>query len=1110
MKEDEIEDITLRRISALSPAKRLLLEMKRGKKGEIPRITRHEYVPLSFAQERLWILDQLEPRSSAYNTCTAFRLEGPLDVSRLRRSLDELVRRHEVLRTTFREKDGDPVQVIAGSGDIDLAYRDFRKLATDTREPAAFSLINEDMQKPFDLEKGPLLRAHLLHLGKRKFILSFVIHHIIFDGWSEGVMSRELSEIYNAFAEGKPSPLPPLPLQYADFSVWQRNQLRGEVLESQLSYWKESLRDVPPVLEIAGARPRNEIATSPAATQPVELSRDLTAALSSLSRREGVTLFMTLLAAFKMLLHRYTGREDIVVGSPVANRNRVEIEDMIGFFANTLVLRTDLSGSPTFRGLLSRVREVALGAYAHQDLPFEKLVEELQPERNPGYNPIFQFMFVLQNTPAQPMTLSDISAAPLAFLSDAARFDLTLSLTETEEKICGFIKYHTGLFDPDTIARMAGHFRVLLEGAVADPDGTIAAMPLCTEAERADLLSFATGRRTPYPRDRCLHEIFETQVKVAPENVAVAGEEGSLTYKTLNRRANRLARFLGSMGVGPEVRVGIFMDSSPEMVVAVLSVLKAGGAYVPIDPFFPGDRVSFIIRDSGMAVLLTRTALKDKIADCPAKVFCMEDPEETLAAYEDSNPVNCAAVENQAYVLYTSGSTGQPKGVVVEQRQLLNYMQGIMEQTGMRPGESYAMVQPLAVDSCKTVLYPPLCSGGTLHVLPRDRAMDPAAVADYFRRHPIDVLKIAPSHLAALVDSSRGSEVLPRHLLIVGGESSSPEFMEKLAELAPATTVFNHYGPTEATVGVATYKVARSFLRRAKTVPLGRPLPNTQVYLLDKAMQPVPLHVPGEIWIGGAGIARGYLNRPELTSEKFIGDIFTGSDGSRLYRTGDLAYRLADGNIVYLGRMDAQIKVRGFRIEPGEIEAAIRQHPDSPDALVTVRDRPRGGGKSLVAYLVPRSRVPLIREMRDFLRQRLPDYMVPEAFAVLEEFPLTRHGKVDLNALPEPERTDDEPVRERVAPQSREEEAVARVWKEVLGVEQIGIHDNFFAIGGHSLLATKVISRLRLLFGPDLPLRSIFENPTIAGLSGSVTPKRGAVRETPRDAAVEKRREEER
>ena len=1072
MKGGKIKDLTLKRISSPSPEKRAF--------------------PLSFAQERLWILGQLEPESAAYNTCTAFRLEGPLDVSCLRRSLGELVRRHEILRTTFSQQDGDPVQVVAGAEDVDPGCRDLRALPEADRERAAFALINEDMQMPFDLENGPLLRSSLLQLGENTYILFFVIHHIIFDGWSRGVMSRELSEIYNAFAAGKPSPLSEPPLQYADFAVWQRRRLQSGALEAQLSYWKERLRDAPPLLEMAGTRPRNEIAPSLAATHDVKLPRDLTGALRKLGLREGATLFMTLLAAFMTLLHRYTGRDDIVIGSPIANRNRVEIEHMIGFFANTLVLRTDLSGGPTFRELLGRVREAALGAYAHQDVPFEKLVEELGPERNPGYNPIFQVMFVLQNTPARELTMHNVSAASLEFLADAARFDLTLSLTEGEG-MYGFIKYHSGLFSPDTIARMTDHFRVLLDGIVADPDRTIAKLPILTDAESTALLFFGSGRRTPYPMDRCLHEIFETQVALTPESVAVAGEESSLSYRKLNMRANRLARFLGEAGVGPEVRVGIFLDSSPEMIVAVLSVLKAGGAYVPIDPFFPGDRVSFIIRDSAIVVLLTSAALKKRLPDCPARVFCMEDQEGKLSGYDDSNPGNAATVENQAYVLYTSGSTGQPKGVVVEQRQLLNYLYGIMEQTGMGPGESYAMVQPLAVDSCKTVLLPSLCSGGTLHLLPRDRAVDPAAVADYFRSHPIDILKIAPSHLAALLDSAYAREVMPRHLLIVGGEPSSGEFMARLAALAPATTIFNHYGPTEATVGVTVYNVTRNFRQKDKTVPLGRPLPNTQVYLLDKAMQPVPIYVPGEIWIGGEGIARGYLNRPELTAERFVEDIFSGGNGGRLYRTGDLAYRLPDGNIVYVGRTDTQIKIRGFRIEPGEIEAVIRRHPDGPDALVTARDRTHGDDKSLVAYLVPRSRVPLFPEIRDFLRRRLPDYMVPDAYVLLEKFPLTRHGKIDLNALPEPELTDDGSARERVVPKTREETAVAQVWKEVLGLEQIGIHDNFFSIGGHSLLATKVISRLRRIFGPDLPLISIFENPTIEGLARSVmTPVPGA------------------
>jgi amino acid adenylation domain-containing protein len=1054
----------------------------------------------SFAQQRLWFLDQYEPNSSVYNIPSAQRLRGTLDVAILERSLNEIIRRHESLRTTFSMVDGEPVQVIAPSVNLSLPIVDLSDQPETEREEEARRLAHEEARHPFDLSTGPLFRATLIRLAHDDHILVLTMHHIVSDGWSMGVFHRELSVLYRAFTNGEPSPLADLPIQYADYAVWQREWLQGEVLDRQLSYWEKQLEGVPAVLNLPTDHPRSAVQTYRGNRQSIEVTRELTQALKALSRKEGVTLFMTLLAAFQTLLYRYTGQEDIVVGSPIANRNRTEIEGLIGFVVNTLVLRSNFSGNPRFTELLGRVREMALGAYAHQDLPFEKLVEELQPERSVSHSPLFQVMFVLQNTPSATLELQGLTVKLVPVGGEAAKFDLTLSIHEVPEGLEGSLQYNIDLFDAATIKRMFDHFQTLLESIVADPEQQISDLPILTQAEQRQLLVEWNDTEKDYPSDKCIHELFEAQAEQSPDAVAVAFEDQQLSYRELNARANQLAHYLQELGVGPEVLVGFCVERSLEMVIGLLGILKAGGAYVPLDPEYPKERLAFMLEDAQVSILLSqkrliedgRLNIEDRyplssVLYSQMKVVCLDRDLEEIAQQSQENPTSGITSTNVAYVIYTSGSTGKPKGVTVENRQLINYSLDIIRRLEPAAGDNFAMVQPLTVDSCVTMIFPCLLTGGALHVISREKAISPSELGDYFRRWPIDFLKIAPSHLAALEASSYPEQFMPHRCLIIGGEESRWDWVRSLRALAPGSAVFNHYGPTETTVGVLMYRVhdedpSQNYLK----TPLGRPISNIQVFLLNARLQPVPIGILGELYIGGDNLARGYLNRPELTAERFVPNPFSVETGARLYRTGDRARYLPDGNIEFLGRTDHQLKIRGFRIEPGEIEAVLIQHPGVEQVIVTPwGETPEQ--QRLVAYVVlHQARAPSAAELRDFLKKKLPEYMVPSALTLLDVLPRTPHGKLDRKALPAPNQSRPEMEERYVAPRTPVEELLAEIWAEVLKLDKVGIHDNFFGLGGHSLLAIQVISRIREGLLAELPLRRLFETPTVAGVAEHV------------------------
>jgi amino acid adenylation domain-containing protein/non-ribosomal peptide synthase protein (TIGR01720 family) len=1034
-------------------------------------VSREGEMLLSFAQARLWFLEQLEPGSSAYNIPAAVRLTGSLHVAVLEQSLNEIVQRHEVLRTTFATVSGEPTQVIAPVLALTVPRVDLRNLPEAQQEAQVERLATEEAQQPFDLAKGPLLRATLLHLGEAEHVLLLTMHHIVSDGWSMGVLIRELAALYEAFSTGKPSPLPELPIQYADFAHWQRQWLQGEVLAAQLSYWEQQLTGAPALLELPTDRPRPAVQTFRGATQFLALPEPLSQKLKTLSQRSGVTLFMTLLAAFQTLLYRYTGQEDICIGSPIANRNRSETEELIGFFVNTLVLRADMSENPTFQELLGRVREVTLGAYAHQDLPFEQLVEALQPERNLSHQPLFQVMFALQNAPMPALELPNLTLSSLEIESGTAKFDLTLSMEDTEQGLVGSLEYNTDLFHGTTISRMLGHFQTLLEGIVAEPDQRLSDLPLLTQPERQQLLVEWNDTQADYSKDVCIHQLFEAQSEQTPEAVAVVFEGQQLTYRELNCRANQVAHHLRSLGVGPEGLVGICVERSLEMVIGLLGILKAGGAYVPLDPDYPKERLAYMLSDSQVPVLLTQEKLMLGLSEHQARVVCLDRDWGVSLAENEENPVSGVKPENLAYVIYTSGSTGKPKGVLVTHQGLCNLSSAQIRLFDLHSDSRVLQFASFSFDASIWEIVMALCSGAMLCLGTRESLLPGSSLMKVLLEYAITHITLPPSALAALP-----TEELPAlQNIIVAGEACS---MGLFAQWSKGRRFFNAYGPTESTVCGTVYECPNG----SDKLPIGRPIVNTQVYILDPHLQPVPVGVPGELYIGGAGLARGYLNRPELTSEKFICNPFSDEPRARLYKTGDLARYQPDGNIEFLGRLDDQVKIRGFRIELGEIEAVLGQHPAVQETVVVVReDIP--GNKRLVAYLVTKESPALsMQELYRFLKQQLPEYMVPSAFVLLDALPLTANGKVDRRVLPAPDTTRPELVGTYVAPRTSVEELLAGIWADVLGLEKVGIHDNFFELGGDSILSIQIVARANQA-GLRLTPKQLFGHQTIAELA---------------------------
>lgn len=1049
----------------------------RSRFGSIPSIPRNTSFPLSFAQARLWFIEQLQPSTSTYNIPGAYRLTGHVDVTALDQSLNEIIRRHEVLRTSLPTVDGQPSQIISPNIALSLSVKDLQEYPEREIEVIAQQIAIEEAKQPFDLANGPLFRIKLLRLAEAEYVLLLNMHHIISDGWSFKVFFQELAALYTAFSTDKRSPLLELPIQYADFAYWQREWLKGEFLESQLSYWKRQLGGSLPILQLPTDYPRPPVSTYQGAYQSVELPLDLTKALKALSQRESVTLFMVLLAAFQTLLHRYSGQEDIIVGTPIAGRNQIETEGLIGFFVNSLAIRTNLSDNPNFQQLLARVREITLVAYDHQDLPLEKLVEELQPERDLSRSPLFQVMFVFHNTPSQSWELPGLTITPLEVHSGTSKFDLTLDLQETSEGIKGGIEYNTDLFKSTTIARMANHFQTLLESIVANPQQHILNLSLLTATEQHQLLVEWNKTQTDYPKDICIHELFEEQVAKTPSAVAVIFDEQQFTYQQLNHRANQLAHYLKLLGVKPEISVGICIERSLDLIVGLLGILKAGGAYVPLDPAYPSDRLAFMLYDAAVPVLLTQKHLIDKLPSHQAKVVCLDTDWEAISQEKSGNLITDVKPNNLAYILYTSGSTGQPKGIAIEHKNTVNFIH--WAQTSFTKEQLAGILASTSIcfDLSIFELFVPLSCGGKVILAENVLHLSTLKVAK-----DVTLINTVPSVIAELIRTNAISQSV--RTVNLAGESLSSQLVNQLYQYPFIQEVYNLYGPTEATT-YSTFSLCSRHRNNEKAInsSIGRPLANTQIYILDSHLHPVPVGIPGELYIGGAGLARGYLKRPELTKEKFIPNPFSNELGERLYKTGDLARYRSDGDIEFLGRLDNQVKVRGFRIELGEIEAVLAKHPSVQQTFVATQED-SSTDKRLVAYIVPHLEQTLTSdELYNFLKQKLPAYMLPSAFIFLYTLPLTPNGKIDRRVLPPLKQIKEELENTYIAPRDKLELKLTKIWENVLGIQPIGIRDNFFKLGGHSLLAVRLFSEIEKVFKKNLPLAILFQTGTIEQLA---------------------------
>ncbi|MEH2354893.1 non-ribosomal peptide synthetase [Nostoc sp.] len=1045
----------------------------------IVSVPRDSNLPLSFAQQRLWFLNQLEPNNTAYNFPIALRLTGALNVAVLEQIINVIVQRHEALRTTFKSVNGQPIQVINPTLTLKLSVVDLQEYPIEKQEAEVLRLAVEEAQFLFNLAQGPLLRTTLLHLSEQEYVLLFTMHHIVSDAWSIGLIIKEVTALYEAFCKGKPSPLAELPIQYADFAVWQRQWLQGEVLQSQISYWRKQLEDAPRVLDLATDHPRTAIRKFRGATYSFELSQQLSVELNTLSQQQKSTLFMTLLAAFQTLLWRYTGSDDIVVGSPIANRNREDIKDLIGFFINTLVLRTNLAGNPTFEELLNRVREMTLGAYAHEDLPFELLVDELQPQRNLSHTPLFQVAFVLQNAPVSAFELPGLTLSSLKVPSINADFDLNLDITETVDKILCNLHYNSNLFEESTIKRMAGHFQTLLQEITANPKLRLSELSLLTEPEKRQLLLEWNDTKVEYPQHQCIHQLFEAQVEKTPDAIAVVFEDEQLTYHELNTKANQLAHYLRSLGVKSEVLVGICVERSLSMVIGLLAILKAGGAYLPLDPSYPKERLAYMLEDSQLRVLLTQQQLVETLPTHKAQVICLNSDWELIAQHSKQNPDDHPSSDNLAYIIYTSGSTGQPKGAMNTHRGICNRLLWMQDKYQLTATDRVLQKTPFSFDVSVWEFFWPLITGARLVVAQPEGHRDPNYLINIITQQQITTIHFVPSMLQLFLEAENLeiSNCLQR--VIVSGEALPVQLQQRFFNRLNAQ-LHNLYGPTETAVDV-TFWQCQDSVTNQNTVPIGRPIANIQIYLLDRYLNPVPIGVPGELYISGVGVGRGYLNRPGLTAEKFIRNPFSDNSAARLYKTGDLARYLANGEIEYIGRTDYQVKVRGLRIELGEIEALINQYPAVRETVVVTTD-----AQNLVAYIVPHSEQTLvISELRHFLESKLPNYMVPAAFVTLEALPLSPNGKVDRKALKAPDNARPELEAVYQPPQTEVEQTIADIWQNILQVEVVGIHDNFFELGGNSLLLVQVHSKIREIFPSDLSVLDLFRYPTINSLANS-------------------------
>ena len=1080
------------KLSALSGEKRRLLERmveQRVKSAEeitpYPRATGDGKARLatSWAQQRLWFINQLEGAGAAYHIPVAVRLRGNLNLPAMRAALDALVRRHEIMRTVLVNVDGDPQQEIAPAGEFSLKVIDLCEYGEAQCEAQVVLQATEEARARFDLCTGPLARGRLLKLRQDEHVLLITMHHIISDGWSMGVFTRELALLYGACVEGRDDPLPPLPIQYGDYAQWQRLWLRGDVLESQLTYWRKLLQDSPVQLELPADRVRPEVQSYQAQNTSITLSDELSRQVHLFAQRHQMTLFMVLYAAWAILFSRLSGQQDVVIGTPVANRRRSEFDGLIGFFVNTLALRIDVDGELDLGSFLGRVKQLTLAAYSHQDVPFEKVVEALHPQRSLSRSPLFQVMFVLQNTPQSEMSLPGLIVTPETGIEGPSMFDLLISMEDRGKQIKGTVTYATDLFDRSTIDRWMGYFGSLLSVMTCDINDQLDSLLFLPDAERQRLLETFNSRDIAYSRAKTIHELFEDQARCSPGALAVVFEQQLVTYSELNRRANRLAWHLRSRGVGPDQVVGVCATRSPNLVIAVLAIIKAGGAYLPLDPNYPPERLQYMLEDAAPRVVLTQRDLLSVLPDSDASLVLVDELGTSADGTADENvdPEELGLTpDHLIYVIYTSGSTGRPKGTTMPHRSVVNLIEWHREVFGDGTGIRVLQFAALSFDVAFQEIFSTLCTGGTLVLLEEHIRRDTRALMDLLRWQRVNRLFVPPLVLQSLAEHSATLGDVPESLkdVITAGEQLRiTREISTFFGRAKGCRLHNHYGPTETHVVTSLTLLGDS--SQWPTLPsIGSPVSNIQIYILDAHLMPVPTAVVGEIYIGGTGVARGYLRRPELTGTRFIDDPFSRESGARLYRTGDLGRWRINGTVEYLGRNDDQVKIRGYRIELGEIQSQLMQHPAVKEAAVIVReDIP--GDKSLVAYFTARDEgVPTAEELRAHLKIALPEYMVPGAIVAMSTFPLTPNGKLNHRALPKPG-ISAFVSRKYESPRGEIEVALTQIWQELLQVDRIGREDNFFELGGHSLQGMKLIAKAADRLSVELSVVVVFKHPTI-------------------------------
>jgi amino acid adenylation domain-containing protein len=1051
------------------------------------RRTVEEKKRLSFAQQRLWFMNLFEPGSAFYNLPAALVLEGELNVAALHKSLNEVVQRHEILRTRFDiNAAGEPEQFVMEALSLELPVIEIGGETEQDKFKIASRLAIEEASRPFNLKTGPLIRASLLRIAPSRHVVLFTLHHIVSDEWSQGILIEEVGAFYTAFAQDAKPAMRPLAIQYGDYAAWQREMLQGEVLQKQLHYWRGQLGGMNSALALPTDRPRPPVQTFAGQNYRVTLDAEVGRRARELARQESATVYMVLLAAFNVLLWRYSGQKDIVVGTPIANRTREETENLIGFFVNNLVLRTEIQEHRSFLDLVRKVREITLGAYAHQDISFEKLVEELNPERDLSRSPLFQVLFTLQNASRRPLAMPGLKVHGIEAENLTSKFDLTMFVTELPSgELESVMEYNTDLFNQDTIARMAGHWQMLVRGVVTGADGAVGDLPFLTAAERHQIVAGWNQTRRTYPREETLLHLFEEDVKKYPNHLAVVFEEKSLSFAALNRQANQLARYLQSKGVGPERLVGICMERGMEMMVGLLGIWKAGGAYVPMDPAYPASRLKHMVDDCGAQLLLTQERLAAALPQTSCELVYLDRDWPQVARYSEENLEVPTDPENLAYVIYTSGSTGRPKGVMVRHGNLVNFGVGMDDCLAPRQPGTWLAVTSLSFDISVLELLWTLSRGFRVIIQAGGVAGEVEPVLEQIVRHEVTHFQCTPSMAGLLLLHPKAESALGRlQKMLVGGENLPLHLGQRLKPMVGGQLI-NMYGPTETVIWSSSWALPEDMA----TVAIGSPLANTQLYILDERMEPLPVGATGELYIGGDGVARGYLTRPELTAERFVPDHLSHASGERLYRTGDLTKYRADGTIEYLGRVDQQIKLRGHRIELGEIESVLAAHEMVREAAVVVRDD-AGADRQLVGYIVWKAAtedsksLPGTDSLREFLRGKLPDYMVPAVIVELDQMPLTPNGKLDRRALPKPQGSMRRQRVEFVAARNELENKIAGVWQNILQLEQAGIHDNFFDLGGHSLLLARLSMELHQALGRDISVVDLFRYPSIAAFAG--------------------------